>query len=189
MPPGTKHPSQRIWPAASRAASNTDAVRPGWRCSYSNGGPEHRTFGEALEQYKLGFDIISITSLEATVPIQDLLPFVAIKRPTRALRRAQRRPPLTTPCVVHFAPSPQGPLHIRSISGGPHALDTFLGREPLPPPALSTMVGTPSRSTPIKRSSSAQAPTRTKLNSAALPRTPAKRAPPIISSPPAQTPT
>jgi len=31
----------------------------------------------------IGFDIVSITSLESTVPSQDLLPFVATKRPTR----------------------------------------------------------------------------------------------------------
>ncbi len=91
-------------------------------------GPEHCTFGEALEQYKMGFDIVSITSLEVTVPTQDLLTFVATKRPTRAQRRAHQRPPLTTLCFVHIAPSPQGPLHIRSISRDPQALDTFLER-------------------------------------------------------------
>jgi hypothetical protein len=79
-------------------------------------GPEHCTFGEALEQYSLGFDILSITNLEDGVPTQDLLQFVTAKRPTRAQRQEYRRPLFTTPCVVQFAPSPQGPLHIRSIT-------------------------------------------------------------------------
>jgi hypothetical protein len=47
-------------------------------------GLEHCTFGEALEQYNLGLDIVSIASLEDTVPTHDLLTFVAAKRPTRA---------------------------------------------------------------------------------------------------------
>jgi hypothetical protein len=109
---------------------------------------------------------VSITSLDDTVPTQNLLPLVAAERPTSAQRRDFRRPPLTTIRVVQFAPSPQGPLHIRSIEGGPQALDTFLEREPLPPPTLPLRVGTSSRSTPIKRSSSAQAPTRAKLRAA-----------------------
>ncbi len=132
-------------------------------------GPEHCTFGEALEQYNLGFDIESITSLEDAVSSQDLLPFVAAKRPTRTQRRDLRRQPLTTACVVQFAPSPQGPLHIRSIAGGPQALDIFLEMEPLPSPILPTKVATSERSTPIKWSSSAQAPTRAKLRAVAPP--------------------
>ncbi len=122
----------------------------------------------------LGFDIVSITSLEDTVPTQDLLTFVAAKRPNRAQRRAPRRPPLTTTCVVQFAPSPQGPLHTHSIEGGPQALDTFSGRKPLSPPALPTMVGTSARSTPTKRSSSVQAPTLAKLRAKAPPSSPPK---------------
>jgi hypothetical protein len=97
-------------------------------------GPEHCTLGEALDQYKLGFDIILITTREDTVPTQDLLTFFTAKRPTRARRQGRQRRPLTTPCVVKFAPSPQGPLHIRSKARGPQALDTFLKMEPLPPP-------------------------------------------------------
>ena len=54
-------------------------------------GPEHCTFGEALEQDNLGFDIESITSLDDTVPTQNLLPFVASKRPACAKRRDLRR--------------------------------------------------------------------------------------------------
>ena len=137
-------------------------------------GPEHCTFGEALEQYNLGFDIVSITSLEDTVPTQNLLPFVAAKRPTSVQRRDHRRPPLTTTCVVQFAPPPQGPLHLRSIAGGPQALDTFLERGPLPPSTLPTRVDISARSTPIKRSSSAQAPTRAKLRAAAPPASPSR---------------
>jgi hypothetical protein len=44
-------------------------------------GPEHCTFGEALEQYHLGFDIESITSLDDSTKSQDLLPFVAKNGP------------------------------------------------------------------------------------------------------------
>ena len=124
---------------------------------------------EALEQYALGFDIESITSLDDTVPTQNLLPFVAAKRPTGAQRRDLRRPPLTTACVVQFAPSPQSPLHIRYIEGGPQALDAILAREPLPSPILPKRVSTLARATPIKRSLSAQAPTRAKLRAAAPP--------------------
>ena len=36
-------------------------------------GPEHCTFGEALEQYYLGFDIESISSLDDSTLSQDLL--------------------------------------------------------------------------------------------------------------------
>ncbi len=132
-------------------------------------GPEHCTFGDALEPYFLGFDIVSITSLESTISSRDLLPFVATKRPNREQRRSLRRPPFSTSCIVQFAPSPKGPLHSHSISGGSQAFDDFLERETLSLPALPTPVGTSSRSTPIKRSSSPQAPTRAKLRAAAPP--------------------
>ncbi len=69
-------------------------------------GPEYCTFGEALEQYYMGFDIESITSIDDSTLSQDVLPFVATKRPTRAQRRSLRRPPLSTNCIVQFAPSP-----------------------------------------------------------------------------------
>ncbi len=137
-------------------------------------GPEHCIFREALEQYNLEFDIVSITNLDDKVPTQDLQTLVTDKLPTRAYRRAHRRPPLTTNCIMQIAPSPQGPLYIRSIAGGPQTLDAFLEREPLPPPTLPISVGTPSRSTPINRSSSAQAPTRAKSRAAA-PLTPPQR--------------
>ncbi len=99
-------------------------------------GPEYCTLGEAFDQYYLGFDIESISSLENPTLSKYLLPFVATKRSTRAQRYGLRRPPLSTKCVVQFVPSPQGPLHIRSISGGPQALDDFLTTEPLPPSTL-----------------------------------------------------
>ena len=115
----------------------------------------------------MGFDIESISSLEDSTLTQDLLPFVSNKRPTRAQRRSLRRPPLSTNCIVYFAPSPQGPLNIRSIAGGPHALYDFLTKEPLPLATLTTPVETLLRPTPITRSSSPQAPTRTKRKAAA----------------------
>jgi len=91
--------------------------------------------------------------------------FVTAKRPTKAHRHDYRRPPQTTSCVVQFAHSPQGPLRIRCITGSPQALDAFLEREPTTPPTLPTRVDT--CSTQIKRSSSAQAPTRAKLQAVA----------------------
>jgi hypothetical protein len=119
-------------------------------------GPEYCTFGDALEQYYLGFDIVSISSLENSTLSQDLLPFVATKRPTRAQRRSLRRSPLSTNCIVQVAPSPQVPLHIRSIAGGPQALDDFFTKEHLPLSTLLTPIETSSRPTLIRRSSSAQ---------------------------------
>ena len=116
------------------------------------------------------FDIVSIISLESTVPSKNLLPFVDTQRPTREQQqRFFKRPPLSTSCIVQLAPSPQGPLHMRSKAGGPQALEAFLEREPLSPSAVPTPVDTSSRSTPIKRSSSAQVPTRAKLSATALP--------------------
>jgi hypothetical protein len=47
-------------------------------------GPEHCTFGEALEQYYLGFDVETISSIDDPSKSQDLLPFVAKKRLTPA---------------------------------------------------------------------------------------------------------
>jgi hypothetical protein len=115
----------------------------------------------------MGFDIESISSLEDSTLSRDLLPFVATKRPTRAHRRSLRRAPLSTNCIVQFTPSPQGPLYIRSIAGCPQALDDFLIKEPPPLATLTTPVETLLRPTPIKRSSSAQAPTRTNRKAAA----------------------
>ncbi len=88
--------------------------------------PEICTFGEILEQYRLGFNISSIKSLEESIPSRSLAPFVSTKRLARTQRRAIRRPPLNTRCVVIYVPSPQGPNHIRSITGGAQALDIFL---------------------------------------------------------------
>ena len=98
--PGDKASIQQI-----KARTEPRRVRHG-RCStwveefLVQWGPEHCTFGEALEQYYLGFDIESITSLETTVSSQDLLLFVATKRPTKIHRRSRRRIPLSTNCVV-----------------------------------------------------------------------------------------
>ncbi len=120
----------------------------------------------------MGFDIKSISSLEDSTISQDLLPFVATKRPTRAQRRSLRRPPLSTSCIVHLAPPPQEPLRIRSIVGGPQALDDFLAKKPLPLATLTTPVETLPRPTPNTRNSSAQAPTLTKRKVAAPHTTP-----------------
>ena len=60
--------------------------------------PEACTFGNALEQNRLGFDIVSITSLAENLPSQSLKSFVSAKRLDRGLRRAMRWPPLTTRC-------------------------------------------------------------------------------------------
>jgi hypothetical protein len=61
---------------------------------------EECTFGETLEQYRLGFDVVSITSRDARVPSNSLQPFLAAKRFDRAHRRALFRPPLTRLCTV-----------------------------------------------------------------------------------------
>jgi len=132
-------------------------------------GPENCTFGDALEQCSIGFDIVSITTLEATSSSQDILPFAACKRPTREHRRDRIYPPLSTSCIVEFAPPPQRPLHILSIVGSTQALDKLLARETLPPPALPISAGTPLNYTPSKLSSLTQAPTRTKLWATAPP--------------------
>jgi hypothetical protein len=101
-------------------------------------GTRNVHFGEALEQYRLGFDIVSITSLVDRVPSHTLQPFVTAKRLDRAQQRALRRPPLTTLCIVQFAPSPEGPLHVRSIADGARTLYAFLAKEALSVTALVT---------------------------------------------------
>ncbi len=112
----------------------------------------------------MGFDIVSITSLEADIPSYSLQPFVSVKRLDRAQRCAMRRPPLTTRFTVQYAPSPQGPRHIHSIAGGARALDTFLAIEALSLPSPNTPAKIEPHPPPIKRSSSAQAPTRTNMH-------------------------
>jgi hypothetical protein len=74
-------------------------------------------------------------------------------------RRVLRRPPLSTLCHVHFAPSPQDPGHIRTITGVAEALDAFLEAETQPPPSLEKRTRVKSLLSPMKWSSSAQAPT------------------------------
>ena len=79
--PGDKASIQRIL-----ARSEPRRIRHGrhktWVEEYLvQWGPEHCTFGEALEQYYLGFDIESITSLDDSIRSQDLLPFVAKNDP------------------------------------------------------------------------------------------------------------
>ncbi len=63
-------------------------------------GPESRTLDEAQEQYTMGFNIVSITSLDDGVPTQDLQPFVSVKRLTTQQRRKYNQPPTATRCLV-----------------------------------------------------------------------------------------
>jgi len=100
---------------------------------------------------------MSIMSLEDNIPSHTLQPFVSPRPLDRAQRHALRRPPLSTRCNVQLAPSPQGPCHIRTIADGVQALDTFLSST-----APNTTSKFEPRSPPIKRRSSAQAPTRIK---------------------------
>ena len=86
-----------------------------------------------------------------------------MKRLTTQQSRKYKQPQPTTRCLVQFAQSPQGTAHIRSISGGSSALDTFLSTEPQPLLALPRSATYNARVTPIKRSSLAQAPTRIKI--------------------------
>ncbi len=62
--------------------------------------PETCTFGEALEQYRLGFDTVSITSMEDYIQSHTLHPFVKAKRLDRAQRRTLRRPHLAARCTM-----------------------------------------------------------------------------------------
>ena len=57
---------------------------------------------------------------------------------------------------------------MRFIEGGISALEIFLAAEPQPPPAPPIRDGSSPLSTPIKRSSSAQAPTRDKMRATTL---------------------
>jgi len=84
--PGNKSTIQQML-----ARSKPRRVRHGRRSTWVEEflvqwGPEYCTFRDALEQYYLGFDIVSMPSLESTVPSQDLPPFVATKGPTREQR-------------------------------------------------------------------------------------------------------
>jgi len=123
--------------------------------------PETCTFGDTLDHYQLGFYIVSITSLEKTIFSHSLQPFVSAKRLDQAKRRALRRPPLTTRCIVQYAPSPHDPRHILSIAGRAQALDIFLAREALSLPPPNPLAKVEQCPPPIKRSLSVQAPTRT----------------------------
>ena len=113
----------------------------------------------------MGFDIEAITSLDEEIPTDHLQPYVSVKRLTTQQRRRFPQPPPTTRCLVQFAPSAQGTAHILSIQGGSAALELFLSTEPHPPPPIPRSATYTARDTPIKRSSSAQAPTRTKRRS------------------------
>ena len=100
--------------------------------------PEDCTLQEALTQQAQGFVITSIHSLDEEIPTPLIQAATAAKRPRGRPREADRLPP-ETKCRVQFAPSPQGPNHIRTIRGGKEALDAFLLTEtkhtPEPPPS------------------------------------------------------
>jgi hypothetical protein len=108
----------------------------------------------------MGFDLVSITSLEENIPSRSLQPFLSAKRLSRAQRRAMRRPPLTTRYTVQYVPSLQSPCPIRSIADGAQALDTFLATKGVYLQAPDAPSKVEPRLPPIKWSSSAQAPTR-----------------------------
>ena len=149
------------------ARSKPKRIKHGRRCTWVEEllvrwEPETCTFGDALDQYRLGFDIWSIASLEENIPSHSLQHYVSAKRLDQAQRCVLRRPHLTTRCTIPFAPSPQGPYHIRFIAGGAQALDAFLATDALSSKALDTPSKVEPSSPPIKRSSSAQAPTRNK---------------------------
>ena len=63
-------------------------------------GPEQCTLAEALEQYSMGLNIASITSLDDKVPSTDLQPFVSVKRMTTQQHQKHKTPPLDTNCIV-----------------------------------------------------------------------------------------
>ncbi len=102
--------------------------------------PENCTLQEAQMQQAQGFVITSITSLDVGVPTPLIQAATAIKRPRGRPKNSERLPPYTK-CRVQFAPSPEGPTHIRTIRGGIAALDAFLlmetTRPPAPPPGPS----------------------------------------------------
>ena len=80
-------------------------------------GPEDCILEEAQQQQRQGFVITSITSLDGGVPTALLETATAAKRP-KGRPKTVDRPPPDTICRVQFAPSPQGPTHIRTIKGG-----------------------------------------------------------------------
>ena len=103
--------------------------------------PEDSTLQEAQIQQSQVFVIASITNLDENVPTPLLHAATITKRPRGIPRAADRPPPLfDTMCKVQFAPSPQGPTHIRTIKGNNEALEAFLSTETTlpqgPPPRL-----------------------------------------------------
>ncbi len=136
--------------------------------------PEDCTLQEAQIQQAQGFIITSITSLEEGVPTPLIEAATATKRPRDRPKNSERLPP-DTKCRVQFAPSPQGPTHIRTIRGGGAALDAFLltetSRPPTPPPGPSERIGL----TPITRGPRVHTSSRTRRGSTTPPPQPPTR--------------
>jgi hypothetical protein len=121
------------------------------------------TLQEVQIQQAQGFVITSIISLDAGVPTPLIQAATATKRPRCKPKTLERLPP-DTRCRVQFAPSTQGPTHIRTIRCGEAALDAFLLAEttrPTPPPWHIEPPGP----TPTTRSPRMQTPSRTKRRS------------------------
>ena len=75
-------------------------------------GPEHCTFGEALEQYYMEFGIVSFTSLKNTVSTLSLLPFVAAKRASLPEELLSPSAPGLLSCFLADAPRRTGPVPV-----------------------------------------------------------------------------
>jgi hypothetical protein len=81
MFPVTRRSYTIYWPAPSPNVSNIPLIHmveeflAYWKRKTC-------TFGDALQKYRLCFDIVSITSLEENIPFHSLQPFVSAKRLT-----------------------------------------------------------------------------------------------------------
>ena len=126
-----------------------------------------------------GFVIAPVTSLYDRVPTTLLETATATKRP-RGRPKTADRPLPNTMCRVQFAPSPQGPTHIRTIKGGEATSEAFLLTETattLTSPPIQQ--GQPSP-IPTPRNRAAPFPHKRRLSSPPSP-PPAQRLPPLSS--------
>ena len=113
--------------------------------------PKDCTLQEDQTQQALGFVITAITIFDTGVPTPLIQVATANKRP-RGRPKTSERIPSDTKFRVQFAPSPQGPTHIRTIRGGDAALYDFLLAETTRPPAIPLGHSEPSGPTPATRS-------------------------------------